>query len=225
MAEQLVFDLPLRAAMGREDFFVSPANAPAVAGIEGWRGWPRAKMVLTGPEGAGKTHLVHVWAALTGATIVAARDLPERAEALSEAAGAVGVEDADRISGHRAAEEALFHLHNALSGSGLPLLLTARDAPQRWGLSLPDLASRMAQAGVLHLPPPDDALLGAVMLKLAADRNLPLNPKILGHALPRIERSFAGVQRFVAALDARALSVKRPPTVAMARAVLADPGR
>ena len=67
MAEQLSFDLPVRAALGREDFFVSPANAEAVAMVEGWQGWPSRKLVLTGPAGAGKTHLAHVWAGLAGA--------------------------------------------------------------------------------------------------------------------------------------------------------------
>ena len=40
MARQLVLDLPFRAAMGRSDFFVSDANAAAVAGVEAWRDWP-----------------------------------------------------------------------------------------------------------------------------------------------------------------------------------------
>lgn len=35
MHRQLSFDLPVRAAQGREDFFVTPANAMAVALIEG----------------------------------------------------------------------------------------------------------------------------------------------------------------------------------------------
>jgi len=54
-ARQLAFDLPARTALGREDFFVSPANAQAVAMIDGWRDWPARKLVLCGPRGAGKT--------------------------------------------------------------------------------------------------------------------------------------------------------------------------
>ena len=34
MAEQLTFDLPVRAALGREEFFVSPANAATVAMVD-----------------------------------------------------------------------------------------------------------------------------------------------------------------------------------------------
>ena len=63
MTRQLAFDLPGRVALGRENFFVSPANALAVAALDGWRDWPERRMLLFGPEGAGKTHLAHVWVA------------------------------------------------------------------------------------------------------------------------------------------------------------------
>ena len=42
MIRQLAFDLPARQAYRREDFFVSPANATALAAIDGWQGWPEA---------------------------------------------------------------------------------------------------------------------------------------------------------------------------------------
>ncbi len=71
MAEQLTFDLPLRPAMGRDDFYISDANAGAVAQIDGWRDWPTGKLVLCGATGSGKTHLAHVWAAQSSAQIVA----------------------------------------------------------------------------------------------------------------------------------------------------------
>ena len=75
MAEQLVFDLPVRPAMGRDDFFVSASNEAALARVDAWREWSFGKLVLAGPEGAGKTHLVHVWAGQSGARIILASDL------------------------------------------------------------------------------------------------------------------------------------------------------
>ncbi|MFV0473788.1 MAG: chromosomal replication initiator DnaA, partial [Pikeienuella sp.] len=54
--------LPKRPARGRAAFHVSASNANAVALIDGWRNWPNRVLSLTGPEGAGKTHLAHVWA-------------------------------------------------------------------------------------------------------------------------------------------------------------------
>ncbi len=35
MAQQLPFDLPVRAALGRDDFFVSPANAMKASAMPG----------------------------------------------------------------------------------------------------------------------------------------------------------------------------------------------
>ncbi|GAB5449230.1 P-loop NTPase family protein [Gymnodinialimonas sp.] len=226
MAQQLTLDLPLRPAMGRDDFYVSNANAAAVAQIDDWEDWPSAKLVLCGPSGSGKTHLAHVWAAATGAQIVAALDITAQLETLSEAPALV-VEDADKICEDRSPqrgdrEEGLFHLHNALAHRGAPLLITAKAPPSRWGIGLPDLASRMAQAGLAKLDAPDDALLMAVMMKRAVDRKLPLKPKMLTYAAPRLERSFQAADAFIARVDALALSEKRKPTLAHVKAALAQ---
>ena len=222
MAEQLALDLPVREALGREDFLVAPANALALDAIDGWRDWPGGKLVLIGPEGSGKTHLAHVWAAEAGACVAAARALgpPERLAA----AGRVVVEDAERIAGDRAAEEALFHLHNMLAAADGRLLVTARCAPARWSLALPDLASRMQAAGLARLEPPDDALLSALLVKLFADRQIAVSPALVRYLLPRMERSFAAARALVAALDARALRRGRPVTRALA-AELLDSGQ
>lgn len=223
MAEQLTFDLPLRPAMGRDDFYVSSANAGAVAQIDGWRDWPAHKLILCGDAGAGKTHLAHVWATQAGAQIVAARDVAANLEALSDAP-ALAVEDADQSCADADTEEALFHLHNALAHRGAPLLLTARQPPSRWGTKLPDLASRMAQAGLAQLDPPDDALLMAVMMKRSFDRKLPLTPAILNYAAPRLERSFKAADAFIARVDALSLSEQRKPMLSHARTAIKELG-
>ncbi|SIO31362.1 dnaA protein [Rhodovulum sp. ES.010] len=220
MGRQLAFDLPVRPARGRAAFFVSPANALAVAQVEGWRGWPEGKLVLTGPEGAGKTHLAHVWAELSGARVVdagtlAGADLPALARS-----GAVAVEDADRIGGEAASETALFHLHNLLRSARGSLMLTARRPPRDWELALPDLASRVQAASRAQLAPPDDALLAAVLVKLFADRQLGVRPDLVTYLVGRMERSFAAAAAAVAAIDREALATGRKPGIALARDVL-----
>jgi chromosomal replication initiation ATPase DnaA len=222
MPEQLILDLPVRPAMGRGDFLVTESNAAAVAQVEGWRDWPHGKLVLIGPEGAGKTHLAHVWAGLSGATIVSAAEVAEADVPRLSEAPALVLEDVPAIAGDVAAETRLFHIHNALANRGAPLLLTGATAPARWGLALPDLDSRVRQAGLAELSPPDDTLLAALLLKLAHDRALRLTPAILSHVVPRIERSSAAVAGFVERLDTRALARQRPPRLADAKAVLAE---
>ncbi|MEP5153863.1 DnaA/Hda family protein [Planktotalea sp.] len=219
MSEQLSFDLPSRAALGRDDFFVSPSNALAVALIDAPHSWSNGKLLLIGPEASGKTHLAHVWAAQSGAQIISAADLSE--DAVPDLlATPIVIEDVDAIAGQRPIETALFHLHNLSAAEGQNVLLTARSAPPRWSLSLPDLASRMQAVLIAELDAPDDTLLTALMMKLFADRQLNPAPDVIPFLAKRIDRSFAAVQRIVAALDKAGLEEKRPLTRAFASAVL-----
>ena len=74
MARQLVLDLAVRPALGRADFLVAPSNALAVAWVDRWPDWPMRRLAVTGPQGAGKTHLAHVWSARAGAAILPAEE-------------------------------------------------------------------------------------------------------------------------------------------------------
>lgn len=207
MSEQLAFALPLRAAMGRDAFFVSPANALALAEIDRWRDWPSGKLVLYGPKGAGKSHLAAVWATEAGAQILTIADIA----AARPAPGArLVVEGADGAAGNESAERALLHLHNRVLELDGRLLLTGRNAPSRWPVTLPDLASRLAATPAARLASPDDALLAALLAKLFADRQIAITPDFIRWCVPRMERSFAAAQNLVAALDARALATRRP---------------
>lgn len=223
MIRQLAFDLPVRAALGRDSFFVSPANAVAVAALDGWRGWPGARMLLMGPAGSGKSHLAQVWAGDTGAVCIAGVPGLLGADLPALAATPLVIEDADGIAGDPAGETALFHLYNLMTA---PLLLTATRPVRDWGLRLPDLISRLQSVAVTRLDPPDDALLAAILAKLFADRQIPVPPTLVPYLLARMDRSFAAARDLVAALDATALAAGKPVTRTLAATLLdsAAPG-
>lgn len=223
MIRQLAFNLPAQEAWRREDFFVSPANAVALAAVDGWRGWPNGKLLVVGPAGSGKTHLAHLWAEAVGGRLVQGADLATTDLAQLAAGAAIAVEDAEAVAGNRSAEEALFHLHNMVLPHG-HLLLTARRAARDWGMVLPDLRSRIEAAGVARLDSPDDALLSAVLVKLFADRQVVVPPTLIPWLVLRMERSLASARRLVAALDARALAEGKPISRAMAAAMLDSEG-
>jgi chromosomal replication initiation ATPase DnaA len=191
----------------------------AVAMIENWRNWPAAKMVLTGPQGAGKTHLAHVWADAAQARIIRAADLNE-AQVPDLARGNIAVEDVPALEGDAAAQTALFHLHNLVLAEGHSMLLTGAGNPAHWGLELPDLVSRLRGALEATIDAPDDALLAAVLVKLMADRQLMPPADVIPYLLTRMERSFAEASRIVATLDRESLARKRPVTRALAATVL-----
>ena len=206
--------------MSREDFILGSPNQMAFAMLESWpEGWSARKMALIGPRGSGKTHLTHIWATRADASLLDAADLP-RADVPALARGSVAVEDVPKIAGDRAAEEALFHLHNLVLAEGNTLLVTADTPPARWPLVIPDLASRMQACPAVTLAAPDDALLGALLGKFFADRQVIPHPDVIPYLLRRIERSFTAAQRIAAALDAQSLAEQRPVTRAMAARVL-----
>lgn len=219
MHRQLSFDLPARAALGREDFFIAPANAMAVALIENWQNWPGRKLLLEGPKGAGKTHLAHVWAQAAAARIVAATSLAG-ADIPDLASAPIAVEDVQDIAGDAAAENALFHLHNLVLAESHALLLTADRPAARWGLQLPDLASRMQGTQATRLEAPDDKLLSAVLAKLFADRQLIPTPDTIPYLVARMDRAFDSARLLVAQLDRAALSQGRAINRKLAAEVL-----
>jgi chromosomal replication initiation ATPase DnaA len=219
MGQQLGLALPSRTALGRDDFFVAPSNAIAAAMIDNWQNWAGRKLALTGPQGSGKTHLTHVWAAMSGARIINAADLI-KADVPDLAQSCVAVEDVPAIAGNSKAETALFHLHNLVLAEGHSLLMTGTPPVGLWNLTLPDLTSRMGAAGSAALEAPDDMLLTAVLAKLLADRQLTPKPDLIPYLLLRMDRSFAAAGELVAALDAASLAQKKPVTRALAAQVL-----
>lgn len=220
-AAQLVLDLPHRPAWGRDVFFEAPANRAALAFVDRWPDWPQPAAVIVGPAGAGKTHLAAVWQQRSAARQVTAADLP----ALSGRgeAGPVLCDDAEAVLSRAglAGEEAFFHLLNRIWHRRGALLMTARRPPARWPVRLRDLASRLNALPVIEILPPDDSLLAVVMVKQLRDRQLEIEPAVVGYVLDRIERSFAAVATVVEELDRLALAEKRRITVPLARRVLA----
>lgn len=215
MTRQLAFDLPSAEAMTREDFFVASSNAHALQAVEDWQNWPGRKLLLVGPEGAGKTHLARIWAAATNGLILSAETLAE-ADLAATAGRHVVVEDADRIG---PAEAALFHLHNLVTEGGA-FLITARTPPRDWGLTLPDLLSRMQATPIARLEAPDDALLSAVLVKLFADRQVAVAANLIPYLVDRMPRTIGAARALVAALDAKALAAGRSITRALAAELL-----
>ena len=216
MEGQLPLDLGHRPALGRADFLVAPSNAEAVAWLDRWPLWPAPALALYGPKGSGKTHLAHVFAARAGARFIDPATLAtERVPTLLGEARAAIVDDAAA-----AAAEPLLHLYNVLAERQGHLLLAAREPPAHWAIALPDLRSRLLACPAVALSPPDEALIGALLVKLFADRQLAVGDDVVTYLTLRLERSFDAVLQAVATLDQAALAERRRITVPLARRVL-----
>jgi chromosomal replication initiation ATPase DnaA len=209
---QLALALDHLESYEREDFLSGPCNKGPLQLIDSWPDWPTNALALVGPEGSGKTHLAMLWAAAAGARVASALRIHEADLPAALATGALVVEDAAAGGDERA----LFHLINLAREEKASLLFTARSVPANWAVTVPDLVSRLRALPVITLLPPDDAMLRAVIVKLAADRQLTIDESVVGYLSTHIERSFAAARAAVIALDTEALRQRRPPTRALA---------
>lgn len=218
MPQQLVLDLGHRAALGRDDFLVTPSNEMAVALVDSWPNWPSFACVVAGPNAAGKSHLGEVWRQMSGAQTVAASDLQIEAVPTLTLMGAVLVEDLEAGAFN---EAALFHLLNVLRQTKGHVLLTTSDWPQA-KIALPDLASRLAALPVAFIMPPDDVLLRGVLIKQFADRQIAVDEALISYLVTRMPRSLDVARVLVQRIDEAALEQGMEVTRAFAGRVLAQ---
>ena len=222
MVKQLTLDLALpEPTYRREDFIVADGNREALAWLDRWPDWPAPALALGGPPGCGKTHLAHIWAAHAGAPILQPAALDGKSIAdLSELAAqspAIAIDQAEH-----AGERALFHLYNLMRERRGHLLLVSTNLPAQWRITLPDLASRLRAAPAVAVASPDDDLLGSIILKQLADRQLHVGPGVVHYLVSHMERSAESARRIVAALDRKALAERREIDRRLAADVLAE---
>jgi chromosomal replication initiation ATPase DnaA len=150
---------------------------------------------------------------VSGARVLSARLLGETDVPGALATGALVLED---LSKDTLDERALFHLINLAREEGAFLLITARQMPSALPVELRDLGSRLRALPTVGVSAPDDALLRLLMVKLAADRQIALDPGVANYVATRIERSFAAARAAVARLDEESMRQHRPVTRALA---------
>jgi chromosomal replication initiation ATPase DnaA len=216
---QLVLSLPHAESFAREDFIAGPSNAAALSLIERWPDWPDRVVALIGPEGSGKSHLASVWAEKSGARILSGRTLAGADLVGALSTGALVIEN---LVPPQMDEVALFHLLNLVREERVDLLITSRSLPTTWPVALRDLMSRLRALPVVTVTPPDDVLLQALMMKLAADRQIDLDPAVSSYLVQRLERSFSAVRSAIVTLDREALRQKRPISRALAAELFRD---
>jgi chromosomal replication initiation ATPase DnaA len=201
------------------DFIRTQSNDAALTWVDRITDWPQGRLALWGAAGCGKTHLLHRWAAATGAYYLTGAALPGLDELpdLPVTAG-LAIDDADAM----AEEATLLHLLNAAAEARLPVLLAASAPPARWSVQLRDLASRLRAITAVEILPPDDALLRLLLARLFVDRQHRVPTETQDWLLTRLPRTSAAMREAVERLDREALTRPGGITRPLARDVLAD---
>ena len=191
-ATQIALPLPPAREGDPASIVIGNANAGAVEALRNPASWPFGTAILRGASRSGKS-LLGRWFEHSG---------------LGET-----IDPADAVD-----ETALFHRWNRAQENGTALLLIPDTAP--WDIALPDLRSRLGAALALEIEAPDDAMMRDLVLSHAERRGLVLGEEALTYVVPRMTRSFAAVEAFVAAMDRLALERQSRPTRNLARDAL-----
>lgn len=217
MAEQLVFDLvapepPTFAS------FVAGRNAEAIRALERAAAGTLAEtgVVLWGPPGAGKSHLV---AAAAAAALDAGRpvvrcDAPAAWPSTAPPGALVAIDDLGAADVD--AQSRLFTLYNALKERGGTLVAAAAAPPAR----LPfrdDVRTRLAWGLAYEIFPLADDEKPAALAAYARSRGFALDDDVIAYLLAHGRRDMRTLVATLAALDRRSLALKRPVTVPLLR--------
>jgi chromosomal replication initiation ATPase DnaA len=224
MKQQLFFDLAGTEESGA--LLPSDCNRTALDYLARWPDWEAAGAILYGAESSGKSHLLNLWAAQTGAVLLTPAILrkEELLTAAPNSSRCFALDNADIVLQGADCAKALFHLYNIHNAEKGRFLLTATTDIAGWDCPLPDLLSRLKTFAAVNLLPPDDSLLKTLFVKYFSDRQTKISAEVTEYVLKRTERNCSAVQSLAAALDTAALAQKRPVSIPLAREIL-DEGK
>ena len=129
----------------------------------------------------------------------------------------VCIDDLDQVVGDEHWEEAVLEVHERLLSSNGRLLLAALQPPRVLGLTLPDLATRLAAGAVYRIRPLTERELPRAMQFRARRRGLDLPDEVVEYLLRRVPRNSGAVFDLLDRVDEAAFAKKRRLTVPFIR--------
>ena len=211
--KQLTFKFKIRKSFGIGDFIISSANYEAIKWLDAWPKWPMGGILLNGPCGSGKSHLVNAWSYKSGAKILEAREICFNKFKFQKH---IAIENL----GNELNGEDILHLINIIQENNGTVLITSRYPASRLKLKPLDLLSRIKVFPHIKLGLPSDEFLKKLINKLLSDRGIYADNNVLSYILKRMERSHYSAIKLVDVMDNISLESQKPLTIALAREAL-----
>ena len=225
MTRQLHLPIRLRDSASVDNFFPA-GNEEVFAAFNGWLNGDTDKSVLFlhGVAGSGRSHLLQAACCFVSekerpSIYVPAGEPDISGEFISQLdpESTVCIDDLDQVVGDEHWEEAVLEVHERLLSSNGRLLLAALQPPRALGLTLPDLATRLAAGGVYRIRPLTERELPRAMQLRARRRGLELPDEVVEYLLRRVPRNSEAIFDLLDRVDEAAFAKKRRLTVPFIR--------
>jgi chromosomal replication initiation ATPase DnaA len=224
-----------------EEFVESAANRVATRAARSVLEAPGQRynpLVVFGPVGAGKTHLLHgignVLAEAPGSLVACLRaqdfvdDLIRAIDrdriawwrARYRRITALLLDDIHVLSGKDRTQEELFWLYNLLAESGRQMVFTSAVPPQELEGIEPRLRTRLEAGLVVELPSPDRDIREAIVSRLLREKVGDAEPELAAYLASRPVETVRGLQGLVQRVLAAAEAEEERPSAGLARQVL-----
>ncbi|WP_407276377.1 DnaA regulatory inactivator Hda [Halothiobacillus sp. DCM-1] len=186
-----------------------------------------AQVLVHGAGSSGKTHLARAacfYAAeqgrRAGFVAIDGVNLPELS---LHSLDVLVLDDIHRLMQQPEGELWLFDVINQARDRGVSLLLTSVAAPIHLGVTLPDLASRLAWGVVVRVAAPTEAEKLELLCRKALERGLTLPFEAALFILNHGARDVGSLMAAIDQLDVASLAAQRKLTVPFVRSVLFQP--
>jgi len=229
MATQLPLNIELNDSQSFENYYSGPNQSIVdyfkqllVADCEQY-------IYIWGSEGAGKSHLLQALCRYFSVSGNAAFYLPlkdkqdytEEVLVNLENMALVVIDDIDQIVGDAVWEEALFHFYNRVKDSQAShLILSGNAAPDKSGICLADLTSRLLWGMVFHLKVLSDQDKLIALQKRAHFRGLELSDDVAGYLLRNCPRDLPYLFSLLDKLDQASLVAQRKLTIPFVKTLI-----
>ncbi|MAF31004.1 MAG: hypothetical protein CMF60_02225 [Magnetococcales bacterium] len=213
--QQILLSFPTLVDMSAESFMLLPSNHQAFMALQNFPATSGDVLAIYGESGVGKSHLAEIYKQRTGA-----EDFMHKSAQNSLDLTAEKHMVCDNVHLLKKDEqEALFHLYNHIKSFGGSLVVTSHQPISQLDL-LPDLKSRLLTAPQIQIEQPTDAHLEVLLVKMAADKQMYIEPKVVTFILKNCHRSVFAISHVLTKLDALSLEQKRKITVPLVKEAL-----
>jgi chromosomal replication initiator protein len=232
---QLIFDFPIRPNFTFANFVTCRGNDAAISFarrvIDPHSG--ENLLVLHGPEGSGKTHLLtaisHEIKTRDGATVPVfpVQNLtPSTLEEIGEETRGLPLlllDDLHLIQNDDRVRIAIWQLFNDFYASGRKIVVTAAAPPKELPHLDGHLVSRLLWGLVAKMDISDDDSRRMIMAKLAADRQIALPREVIDYLLLHVRRDIPALTAALEQIKRLSFTTQRKISLRLAKEALAVP--